>query len=628
MTLRPPGPKRENLFDPWKHLRQMRYVPRTLGLIWQAAPGKMITTIVLLVIQGILPVVSVYLTRELVDSLVPAIQNVNDVAAVRHAILVAVFMGLLLITTEVLTNLSGYIRTALGESVQDYMNALVHRQAISLDLQYYESPTYYDQFHRASVEAIDRPVNLLDRLGSFLQSTITLIAMAGVLFTFTWWMPLVLIVGTLPSLWVALRASYRFHRWRLTRTVDLRRLNYFNIMIATAPPAAEVRLFGLGKHFRKAHQQLRAILRGERIALAKEQMFGQLAAGGMGLLSLGFALAWMLWQAFQGRFSLGDLAMFYQAMNQGQTLMRTILRGVGEIYWNILFLEDLFTFLDLEPQITDPAQPSSPAAGLQDAIRLENVTFAYPNSQHNALKNFSMTLPAGQIVAIVGENGAGKSTLTKLLCRFYDPGQGSITWDGTDLRAMALDDLRRRITILFQQPQVYHETVADNIAFGDLSAELDRAQIEEAARQAGAASIVAKLPQGYDTMLGKVFGNMELSIGEWQRMALARAFARESDLIILDEPTSAMDSWAEAAWMERFRTLVAGRTALIITHRFTTAMQADVIHVMVDGHIVESGSHDELVAQGGRYADSWRRQMREVPQNGYAPAADSLSQPG
>jgi ATP-binding cassette subfamily B protein len=245
---------------------------------------------------------------------------------------------------------------------------------------------------------------------------------------------------------------------------------------------------------------------------------------------------------------------------------------------------------------------------------LEKITFGYPNSPRTALSEFNLTIPAGMVVAIVGENGAGKSTLLKLLNRFYDPDQGSITWDGVDLRQVRLDDLRRRITVLFQQPVPYHETVADNIALGDLSAGLSRAQIENAAMQAGADTIVSRLPAGYDTLLSKWFGQTDLSVGEWQRVALARAFVRQADLIILDEPTSAMDSWAEMAWMERFRTLVDGRTALIITHRFTTAMQADIIHVMAEGRIIESGTHAELLAMDGQYAWSWRAQMREVVQ--------------
>ena len=266
----------------------------------------------------------------------------------------------------------------------------------------------------------------------------------------------------------------------------------------------------------------------------------------------------------------------------------------------------------MQPQIADPPQPVTLSPGLHEGVHLEQVTFRYPDSERTALDGFTLRLPPGQTVAIVGENGAGKSTLLKLLCRFYDPQQGRITWDGVDLRALAQADLRRRIAVLFQQPIPYHETAADNIAFGDLAAQPSRQQIEAAAHSAAADTIIGRLPNGYDTVLGRWFGYTELSVGEWQRLALARAFVRQADLVILDEPTSAMDSWAEAAWMGRFRELVAGRTALIITHRFTTAMQADMIHVMDAGRIVESGSHDELVALGGRYAQSWHQQMRET----------------
>ncbi|GAB4440019.1 MAG: hypothetical protein Kow0031_21950 [Anaerolineae bacterium] len=249
---------------------------------------------------------------------------------------------------------------------------------------------------------------------------------------------------------------------------------------------------------------------------------------------------------------------------------------------------------------------------------MSDISFSYPGSNLTALKDFNLAIPAGQIVAIVGENGAGKSTLLKLLCRFYDPQQGRITWDGVDLRAMRQADLRRRITVLFQQPYPYHDTAGDNIRFGDLPGQPTATQLDAATLAAGAREIISKLPEGYDTILGKWFGQTELSVGEWQRVALARAFVRQADLVILDEPTSAMDSWAENEWMHRFRGLVAGRTALIITHRFSTAMQADVIHVMMGGRLVESGTHSELVALGGRYAQSWRQQMREAEgrQNG------------
>lgn len=602
----------EQALAPRSQLAQLRHVPRALRLVWAAASGWTLASTALLLVQGLLPVFTVYLTRELVNSLVAVIESGGDPATLQPALLAMVLMGSVLLTGELLGSVQGYVRVLLAERTQDPMNALIHDKAASLDLQFYESPAYYDQLQRASIDAIDRPLGLLESLNSLLQNSITLAAMAGVLLTFAWWMPLVLLAGTLPALWVALRTTLAFHRWRLRNTMNQRRLAYFHRVLSFDQAAAELRLFDLGGHFKEAYSRLRRRLRDERLALSRQQALAQMGASLLGLLSLAAALGWMAWQALRGLFNLGDLAMFWQAMNQGQRLMRGLLTGVGDIYRNLLFLEDLFAFLDLEPQLLDPAEPVKIAPGLGQGLQIDQVTFSYPGSERMALRDFSLAIPAGQIVAIVGENGAGKSTLLKLLCRFYDPQRGRIAWDGVDLRHLAQADLRRRISVLFQQPFPYHDSAADNIRFGDLAGQPDQAQIEAAAQAGGAEEIIARLPEGYETILGKWFGYTELSVGEWQRLALARAFVRQADLVILDEPTSAMDSWAENAWMGRFRELVAGRTAVIITHRFTTAMQADIIHVMVDGRIIESGSHAELVAQGGRYAASWQAQMREA----------------
>jgi ATP-binding cassette subfamily B protein len=294
--------------------------------------------------------------------------------------------------------------------------------------------------------------------------------------------------------------------------------------------------------------------------------------------------------------------------------MRTLLGNVGQIYTNSLFVGNLFEFLSLEPQVVDPPEPLPAPSVLKEGIRFREVTFRYPESERVALQDFNLTIPAGKIVAIVGDNGAGKSTLVKLLCRFYDPEAGRIELDGTDIRDLSIKQLRRLLTVLFQFPINYHATVAQSIAKGDLQAQLSVAEIEAAARGAGAHEFIARLPQGYDTLLGKWFAKgTNLSGGELQRIALARAFVRQAQIIILDEPTSAMDPWAEADWLDRFRTLGNGRTAIVITHRFTLAMRADMIHVMRNGQIVESGSHDELLAQGSFYAQSWKTQMQASP---------------
>jgi ATP-binding cassette subfamily B protein len=333
----------------------------------------------------------------------------------------------------------------------------------------------------------------------------------------------------------------------------------------------------------------------------------------LGLLAVGGSLGWLGWKALQGQAGLGDLAMLYQALNQGQSLMRSLLQTSGQLYGNLLFITNLFEFLDLPLKVVDPVDPAplpapNPTGGIM--LSFKHLTFTYPGAGRPALQDFSLEIEAGQTIAIVGDNGAGKSTLIKLLCRLYDPQEGSITWQGVDLRQIRLAELRRQITVLFQEPMHYHASIYDNIAYGDWGAsEAAMDQIQLAACQAGVDELIERLPQGYETLLGKWFHDgTDLSVGEWQRLALARAFLRAAPVLVLDEPTSAMDAWAEADWLSRVHQWSAQRTTVIITHRLTTARKADKIFVMEAGRIIESGSHAELVASGGRYAQAWQAQ--------------------
>ncbi len=590
--------------------QQLPYLPRAFRLVHQAAGGLAVAWAALLLVQGLLPVATVYLTRTLVDGAAAMIGAGGGWEAMTPLLPAGVAMALVLIGGEAFQGIAKWVRMEQSERVQDHVHGLIHEQAMRLDLSFYDNPGYYDQLHRARIDALSRPSALIENTGTLAQSFITLAAMGGVLLTFGIWIPLLLAFSTLPAFLFVLRHTIRFHHWRMQNTTAIRKTSYCDLMITQREAAAEMRLFGLGPHFRELFQALRKRLRRERVQLARSEAASQAAAALIGLASMAAALAWMGLQALKGAVGLGDLALFYQAFYQGQRMMRSLLGSAGEIYRNIMFLENLFEFLALKPRIDSPEEPL-PHPGLRKALEIQNVTFCYPGTTRPALDGFNLRIPAGQITALVGENGAGKTTLIKLICRFYDPEKGRLLIDGTDIRNLALPELRQRITVLFQEPVRYHDTVFNNIAFGDIGSRPGVDRIAAAARAAGADAPIGRLPDGYEAVLGKWFGGAELSGGEWQRLALARAFLRKAEFIILDEPTSAMDSWAEADWLLRFRELVAGRTALIITHRFTTALQADTIHVMDKGRIVESGSHEELLASQGRYEASWTRQMRQ-----------------
>lgn len=598
-------------------LAQLFYLPRAFRLVWAAARGWTLAWVILLIFQGILPAVTVYLTRLVVNSLVAAIKAGASWESLQLVLVPAALMAGVLLLTELLQGALNWIRTVQSELMQDYISALIHEKAVAADLAFYESSDYHDKLERARSDASTRSLALLENSGSLVQNSITLLAMTAVLIPYGAWLPLALLISTLPSLAVVIHSNRDYHQWWQQTTSDRRWTQYHDVMLTHSTVAAELRLFDLGNYFQSSYQTLRRRLVRERLQLMKNQSLARLVAGASGLLLSGAAMTWMVWRALQGHATLGDLALFYQAFNQGQSLMRTLLGNVGQIYTNSLFLGNLFEFLRLEPQVLDPPEPLSTPTVPREGIRFRNVTFRYPESERLALQNFNLTIPAGKIVAIVGDNGAGKSTLVKLLCRFYDPEAGRIELDGTDIRDLSIKKLRRLLTVLFQFPVVYHATVAQSIAIGDLEAEPSAAEIEAAARGAGADEIIARLPQGYDTLLGKWFAKgTNLSGGEQQRVALARAFVRQAQIIVLDEPTSAMDAWAEADWLNRFRTLANGRTALVITHRFTLAMRADIIHVMRNGQIVESGSHNQLLAQGGLYAQSWTAQTQASPSPG------------
>jgi len=598
----------------------LSHISRTLRLIATATPNWTAAWIVLLLVQGVLPAAVVYLTRPLVNGIVEAARSGGGL---RPILWPAGLMATALVLSEVLRGATQWVRTVQAELVQDHITALVHQKSVEADLAFYENPEFYDHLHRARDDAGYRPTALLETMGSLFQNGVTLVAMLIALAAFGIWIPLALLASTLPVLALVLQQTVRRYEFRVRNTPLERRVWYFDWLLTTGESAPEIRLFALGDHLKRVYQGLRSQIRGEHLVLVRSEGFAQLLAGVSALVVTGIAAVVMVSRTLTGQMSVGDLALFYQAFQNGLNLARVLLDNLGQLYQNLLFLGNLFEFLALEPRVVSPPEPVTVPESVRSGVRFEGVTFRYPGTGKIAIQDFHLTIPAGRLVAIVGPNGAGKSTLVKLLCRFYDPEAGSITMDGTDLRQFSVEELRGRMTVLFQQPLHYNATARDNIQFGDLTAAsvacLDGA-VRTAAIQAGADAFIERLPEGYENLLGHGFEKgAELSVGEWQRVALARAFLRKAPVILLDEPTSAMDPWAEADWLARFRELARGRTAILITHRFTTAMLADEIHVMEGGRIVESGSHADLIILNGRYTEWWGMQKLSSVAQSYVP---------
>jgi ATP-binding cassette, subfamily B, bacterial len=593
-----------------RRLPQMRYLPKALRVIWEPASGWTTAWLVLVVVAGLIPAVSVTLTKHLVDDIVIATRAGGRWEAVQPVLWMAGLLAAAWVAIDLLQGILEWVRATESELIHDHLTTLIQKKALEVDIAFYEAPEYYDRLYRARDDAQGKMTLLIEHLGAVIQNVVTLVAMTGIIAAYNGFLVAAMFASVLPAFYVVARFNWMAHQWWASTVVERRWLQYLDEKFTGAPAAAEMRLFQLGGRFQAVYKELRRVLRESHLALIRRQNKARLAAASAGVVVAGSAVAWVGRLTLLGKASFGDMALFYQAFLGGQGFMRVVTLSLAQVYSKSLFLKDLFDFLALEPAIKDPAVPVPAPESVRSGIEFHGVSFRYPGSEREALRSLNLAVPAGKITAVVGPNGAGKSTLIKLVSRFYDPTGGDITIDGIRLPEFNVEDLRSMLTILFQRPVNYDASVRENISIGVLNGMPPLAEVEEAAVRAGADEMIRRLPSGYETKLGKAFDDgTDLSAGEWQRVAMARAFLRRSPIILLDEPTSFMDPWAEVEWFGRLRDLAAGRTAMVVTHRFTIAMRADLIHVMDRGQVVESGTHDSLIRRDGLYATSWREQM-------------------
>ncbi|MEM9806547.1 MAG: ABC transporter ATP-binding protein [Cyanobacteria bacterium P01_D01_bin.56] len=580
-----------------------------LRLVWHSSPRWTTTRLCLVIFQGILPLASVYLVKLLVDAITTQSANPQQVLQQSMPLLIGVVATTLI--TLVCRAFSDLVNTAQSQRVSDYMRSVLHAKSIAIDLAYYENPRYHDTLQRAQQEATTRPNQILTRLAQVGQNSISLIAMVGLLLALHWGIAIVLLLAALPTVLVRLRYTRQLYHWQRIWTPVDRKSMYFSWLIIGEMFAKEIRLFGLGDLFSQRFDHLRQQIYQAKLKLISQRAFAFLGAQLLAGLLVGAVYGWILYQALYGSLQLGDLVLYHQALQRGQSSLKAVTSSLSGLYEDNLFLANLYDFLDLTPTIVSPATPKSMPVPMEKGIVFDRVSFSYADSSRQALKDISLEVKPGETIALVGENGSGKTTLIKLLCRLYDPTDGKITVDGIDLRDLDTDNLRQHISVIFQDYAKYHLSAQDNIWLGNINLPQTDDSIVTAAKKSGAHEVITRLPQGYDTMLGKLFeGGEELSIGQWQKVALARAFLRESQVIVLDEPTSAMDPQAEYEVFKSFRELIQDQAAILITHRLSTVRMADRIYVMDQGRIVESGNHEQLMARRGTYARLFNTQAQ------------------
>ena len=600
-----------------ERFRALRNLPPFLRMIWQASPALALCSLGLRLVRSVMPVTMLYVAKLIIDEVIglagtPGMDGGLHEAwasgVLNHlALLLAIEFGLALLS-DVLGRAVAFVDSTLSELYVNAASVRLMEHAATLDLEDFEDSELQDQLERARRQTSGRSA-LMGQLFGQAQDIITVIAFAAGLVAYAPWLIGLMLVALLPAFLGEMHFNAQGYALNFHWTPERRELDYVRQTGASVETAKEVKIFGL-EGFLVARYRMLA----EKFYRANRALALRRAAWGSLLSLLGTAgyygaYGYLAWRTVHGDFSVGDLTFLAGSFLRLRSLLEGILSGFSQVASQALYLDDLYSFFAIQPEILSRPDARPIPRPIHTGFVFEDVGFRYPGAERWAVRHLSFHLAAGESVALVGENGAGKTTLAKLLARLYDPDEGRILLDGMDLRDYDLDDLRANIGVIFQDFVRFNLTAADNIAVGRIEARDDHARIQEAARRSLADAVISRLPKGYAQPLGKRFAQgVDLSGGEWQKLAIARAYMRQAQVMILDEPTAALDARSEYEVFERFKELSQGRTTVLISHRFSTVRMADRILVLEQGRILESGSHEHLLAANGRYAELFNLQ--------------------
>ena len=602
----------------WRErLGALRNLPPFLKLVWQTSPILTIVDIVARLARAFLPVATLYVGKLIIDEVIRLTQTagVHDSlrellgsGAVDHLLALLGLELALAVLSDVLGRVVSLVDGLLSERFSNITSIRLMEHAATLDLEDFEDSELQDKLDRARRQTMGR-MALIGQIFGQAQDVVTIVSFAAGLLIYAPWLIVLLAVALVPAFVGEAHFNAQSYFLNYARTSERRELDYVRMTGASTDTAKEVKIFGLNafliERYRALSESFYAANR--KLAIRRAAWGGLLTA--IGTVAYYLAYAFIAWRTLRGDFSIGDLTFLSGSFRRLRTLLEGLLIGFSQLAGQALYLDDLFSFFEIEPEIVSPRNPVPFPKPIREGFVFEDVGFRYPGAERWAVRHLSFTLKAGEVLALVGENGAGKTTLVKLLARLYDADEGRILLDGHDLREYDLDELRSNIGVIFQDFVRYHLTAAENIAVGRIEAQDDRPRIESAARSSLADEVIRKLPAGYDQIVGKRFRTgIDLSGGEWQKIAIARAYMRDAQVLILDEPTAALDARAEFEVFQRFKQLSERKTAVLISHRFSSVRMADRILVLSEGQIEAQGTHAQLLQEGGRYAELFELQ--------------------